>query len=990
MNQSILEALMQLFAIVAHSASENSKGKVVVERYLSKQLSKQQINEYLEKFDSYINALHAEKGGKKEGKQLSSNSVKILKICTKINEELTHPQKLIVCLRLIEFLKANKTDLKIASEFAETVAETFNINKKEFILIYGLVFQIKELLNNDNLLIVGNIDNSLQRARNIACKTFDESDSIYIVHIKSVDFFLLSFRHSDAVLLNGQEIVDESIHIVGSGAIIKIPKYGSLYHSDIFKIFRHQSEHSAIYFQAKQIEYSFRNGVKGLHKLSFNSESGKMLGIMGGSGAGKSTLLQILNGNAKPEKGEVTINGRCIHGGKHARKYIGYVSQDDLLIDELSVFDNLFFAARLSYPTLEKDALIEKVDTCLLALGLYEVKHLKVGNPMDKLISGGQRKRLNIALEYIREPEILFVDEPTSGLSSRDSERIMELLKQMALSGKLVFVVIHQPSSSIFKLFDQLLLLDQGGYPIYFGYPLEAAAYFKETIQQASAQELECNACGNVNPEQLFDIIEQKVVDEYGRPTSERKISPEEWYLFFKREGAGKDQKVDAAINSNQKKSTSPSRLLQYIVFFQRDLKSKLANKQYLLINILEAPFLSFVLSLFLRSWDTSKAQAYTFFYNANLPAYLLICVIAALFIGLTVSAEEIFKDKKIRKREKFLTLSNFSYLAAKVTLLFILSAFQALLFVSIGNTILGIEGMHTPYWLVMFSTLCFANILGLNISATFNSAVTIYILIPLLIIPQLLLSGIIVKFEHLNPNFTSEEKIPVAAELMASRWAFEALAVNQFINNQYEKPFYSLHQQKFSSSWHQQYWLDAFFQACEKMKSAEKTADQPNQILNKYLKQVPYFKGMPVWKGKDDAAIADYISYAEQFSSFLNKFNAEITNKIDSKIRENAALIEELRNKHANQALEKLVRASDRTKKIMLSEEAIVQLADPVYRIPGQQLVAHHYAPYKRIGNTLIETLYFNVIVIWLMSLMLFILLYFDGLKRMLNIKNS
>jgi hypothetical protein len=146
----------------------------------------------------------------------------------------------------------------------------------------------------------------------------------------------------------------------------------------------------------------------------------------------------------------------------------------------------------------------------------------------------------------------------------------------------------------------------------------------------------------------------------------------------------------------------------------------------------------------------------------------------------------------------------------------------------------------------------------------------------------------------------------------------------------------------------------------------------------------------MPVWGSKADAAIADYISYAERFSSFLNKFNAEITNKIDSKIRENAALIEELRNKHANQALEKLVRASDRTKKIMLSEKAIVQLADPVYRIPGQQLVAHHYAPYKRIGNTLIETLYFNVIVIWLMSLMLFILLYFDGLKRMLNIKNS
>ncbi len=164
------------------------------------------------------------------------------------------------------------------------------------------------------------------------------------------------------------------------------------------------------------------------------------------------------------------------------------------------------------------------------SLGLWESKDLKVGNPIQKVISGGQRKRLNIALELIREPSVLFIDEPTSGLSSRDSENIMDLLKQLTLKGKLVFVVIHQPSSDIFKMFDRLAILDIGGYPIYYGDPVESVIYFKTLSNQVNSDESECHACGNVNPEQIFNIIESKVVDEFGNPTNHRKISPKEWY----------------------------------------------------------------------------------------------------------------------------------------------------------------------------------------------------------------------------------------------------------------------------------------------------------------------------------------------------------------------------------------------------------------------------------------------------------------------------
>ena len=184
----------------------------------------------------------------------------------------------------------------------------------------------------------------------------------------------------------------------------------------------------------------------------------------------------------------------------------------------------------------EIDTLVTKV---LEDLGLAETKDLKVGSPLRKTISGGQRKRLNIGLELLREPAVLFCDEPTSGLSSRDSENIIDLLKELSLKGKLVFAVIHQPSSDIFKMFDKLLILDYGGYQIYYGNPVDAIVYFKRSINLVNSDEGECHECGNVNPEQIFNIIETKVINEYGHFTNERKISSEQWNTMFQKELQG-------------------------------------------------------------------------------------------------------------------------------------------------------------------------------------------------------------------------------------------------------------------------------------------------------------------------------------------------------------------------------------------------------------------------------------------------------------------
>ncbi len=161
-------------------------------------------------------------------------------------------------------------------------------------------------------------------------------------------------------------------------------------------------------------------------------------------------------------------------------------------------------------------------------LGLSDIKYLKVGSPVNKVISGGQRKRLNIALELLREPAILFLDEPTSGLSSSDSEKVVTLLKEQTHRGKLVIVNIHQPSSEIYKLFDRLWLLDKGGYPIYDGNPIEAITYFKQAAKYTDQYISVCDSCGNVNPELILNIIDSKKIDDTGNQTQLRKFTPEE------------------------------------------------------------------------------------------------------------------------------------------------------------------------------------------------------------------------------------------------------------------------------------------------------------------------------------------------------------------------------------------------------------------------------------------------------------------------------
>jgi ABC-type multidrug transport system ATPase subunit len=1005
MSEKILKALMQLFAIGAGLEKKTFHSRAVVEAFLKQQLNSASVLEYLSLYDYHVRLSQAEE-------KSVLNFDKARNICTEINKDLSTRQKYVVLIRLMEFILSESKEVSISEkQYLEVVAEVLNINDKDYALGFSFAQRNAPAIDLDPCLLINGNDKSVASAKHIKRAGMD--GEVIVIRFAQADIMFAKYNGKDALTLNGQQIVAGSIYVITQGSMLRSGLMDAVYYSEILHAFLKSPHEKKISFDVDNIEYRFKSGTIGLHALNFATASGKLVGVMGGSGAGKSTLLNILNGSNPPSKGNVLINGINLHNeSEKLEGIIGNIPQDDLLFEDLTVEQNLFYSTKLCMGQLSDEEIHKKVSATLESLGLSETKNLRVGNALNKVISGGQRKRLNIALELIREPSILFVDEPTSGLSSRDAENVMDLLKQLANSGKLVFVVIHQPSSDIFKMFDELLLLDTGGYPVYFGNPVDALIHFRRIADFAGADEAECDRCGNINPEQIFAIIEMRSLDEYGNLTNERKTSPHEWYVQFRKDSL--NSSAEAHETAAEKKSAPPLSgqkrtgvLKQFTVFFTRDVLSKLSNSQYVLITMLEAPLLAIVLAGVLRYYE--PGSPYLFSGNQNIPAYLFISVIVSLFLGLIVSAEEIIRDRKIQMRESFLNLSRNSYLLSKICVMFILSAVQSLTFVLLGNLILGIHGLNIDYFLIMFTTSCFANLLGLNISSGLNSVVTIYIVIPFLIIPQILLSGVIVKFDKLNPVISSYSNVPFIGNIMTSRWAFEALAVNQFRNNPYEKNFFDFDRQMSISTYKKDWWMPALREKIDKAERLLTEQGDQKQLaeilplvkneIEKENTRTPALVFTQTEKLNDGnfnlSALKELRNYMENLRQYyVSRYNSA-SQKKDAVI---GKLTEEKDNDgfkafkkdNLNVATDELLKNSNSAEKVLVTKDQVIQKFEPVFMESADNsfLRAPFFVSEKNFFGVAHSTFAVNLFVIWLMSILLYIALVTDALRKLLSIK--
>jgi len=990
MKEILLNAILNLFSLQASLLGPQARTGIitVVQRYLSEYLRIAQPQTYLELFEVALDI-----NQEQDPPELLARAGYVAR---GLKPKLPRLEQYAFLLHLMELTVQAGGDDQPSLEVVRSVAQELDLGPdtvNEALTLCQTPFDASRLSHN---FLVASHEAAPASAASATLVRPDFKGRFCVWRIDEVDALFVTTLNP-GLTLDSIPLIPQTVRLLPPGVIIRDPYGVRIYFSELAALFAHsQAQGTELAFEGRRVDFRYPGSEAGLYDFSFRQAGGRLVGVIGGSGAGKSTLLGILNGQQKPNSGQVLINGVDLHKEpQRLEGVIGYVPQDDLLFDDLTVFENLYYSARLCLANLSPEELNQRVEAMLAELNQLEIRDLKVGSPLDKTISGGQRKRLNIALELIREPSILFVDEPTSGLSSADSDNVMTLLKSQAAKGKLVITVIHQPSSRIFKMFDDLWILDRGGRPIYDGNPLDALVYFRRAVNKAGEEEYACPHCGNVNPEQLFEIIEEKMVGDDGLYTKERRMSPQQWhqrYLENRRfDQASRDQITQGQA---ERRLWRPGPWGQLGVFFMRNLKSRLANHWYMAINLLEPPLLAVLAALLCRG---SYGGEYVFGHNQNLGIYFFISVIVALFLGLSVSAEEINRDLKILQRERFLALSWSSYVAAKALYLALVSALQMAVYTIIANTILDIPDLYLFTWLVLFSASMVSCVLGLNVSASLKSAVTIYILIPLLLVPQIMLGGAVVPYAELKAKDAGNRYTPLVADLMPSRWAYEALAVHQFISNDYESLFFKQECIKRQSDFMADFYLPEvrgladypFLDTADPNRPARTI--QRLRALDNELRRLHELTGLNPGiesaelgpKAYDRATqqkVKTYLGKVEEHYLARRKKAAQSVGALKKRLEKELGKdgFKELKAENYNQSIAQLALNLQTLEELQLSGEHLVQLASPVCQEPesawGQ---AHFLSAYKRLGSWLIPTPLFNLGVLWIMALLLYGALY-------------
>ncbi len=572
------------------------------------------------------------------------------------------------------------------------------------------------------------------------------------------------------------------------------------------------------------VNHQFGNGERGLEGVSFNINRGELVCVMGASGSGKSTLMKVLGGQLQPSRGQVLLNDRSLYEHLDELKgYVSYVPQEDAFDEHLTIGENLQFAAAIRAPHLSGRDLTRRLEGKLVELGLSERRDSIVGSPVKKTLSGGERKRLNIGLDMIGSADVYLFDEPTSGLSSKDSEHVIEIIRGLA-HNKIIIVTIHQPSSKLFQMFHKAILFDKGGRLVFFGTPSDMLRYFAEAEHQHQfgADLGACPSCGTTRPEFIFDVLETPLRDisgdviyeenNRGQLVAARRYSPEFWrdkYEAFrliqdvKQVSLRRDPVPPLPPAPTGKKKRAFFRWrdewTQIRTLMRRSFMSKLRNRANLVITIGVAPVLALLIATLLRYSDSGH---YDFASAYHIPTFLFLSLIVAMFLGLTNSADDIIRDRPVLQRERNLKVRLPYYVLSKFISLGFFALFQCILFVLIGNYILAIRGMFWIDLAIMLMTAMGGVALGLVISSLVNDPKTAANIVPLVLIPQIIMGGALIKYEDMNRNlgllytFTrwfnehptkeqgkkmdSKLQVPIVCQFIAMRWSYEELVVAQ------------------------------------------------------------------------------------------------------------------------------------------------------------------------------------------------------------------
>ena len=569
---------------------------------------------------------------------------------------------------------------------------------------------ILELFNNKDMIIVGRDSSCDLRINDTRISRRHAS----IKKISNDKFLLKDLDSLNGIYVNGSKVngsrtISKKDNIFLSKYLLKIDGRA-----------KDLSDELAI--SAIGIEKVYPNqkrGKKALHKMDISVPSKSLLAIMGPSGCGKSTLLKSLNGESPPTKGKVLIfNQDLISNYEYLKTQIGYVPQDDIVHKQLKVEQSLYFAAKLRIANIKDDEINIKIDQILSELNISHIRNSLISD-----ISGGQRKRVSIAIELLTDPMLLFLDEPTSPLDPQTIEDFLNILKKLSDNGTTVIMVTHKPEDLDYM--DEVIFMadNNGGKIVYYGDSTKYKDYFNVS-----------NAVSVFS--QISGVNSKKWVDKYSNP---RPLSTTQ------------DKEKVLTNNSNQ------SSFGQFLWLTYRYFKIKTNDRVNTSIMLLQAPIIA--------------ALACLVFEEVTL-SVLFIMAVSSVWFGSTNAAREIVGELPIYKRERMYNLKLIPYIFSKITVLSLFSIIQSFVFVYIlyvnyGNSDydLFFNNPFSAFIWMSFLTVS-STFLGLLLSAIFDTSEKVLAVVPIVLIPQIMLAGLVAKIGSKTVEFISY--------LTFTRWGIE------------------------------------------------------------------------------------------------------------------------------------------------------------------------------------------------------------------------
>ncbi len=488
--------------------------------------------------------------------------------------------------------------------------------------------------------------------------------------------------------------------------------------------------------------YDVRGGtLRLLRDVSFTIQPGEFVALMGPAGAGKTTLMENVNGNMTPSEGRVLVNGLDLHRHFDAmRGHIGYVPQDDIVHRNLTVYEACYYTAKMRMKGVTEEELHDRVVQVLTDLDIAHRANTIIGGPEARVLSGGQRKRVNLAMELVTDPAILFLDEPTSGLSSSDAKSVMQVLKELSNRGRTIIITIHQPAKEIYEMMDNALVLGVGGRLIYFG-PV------KDSYRRFGTAE---------DPDSLFAALTPKNLTEADWDRMEADYRATEWYKKYIYRRATTPPDMDMRV-MKARASRKPG-IHQFLMLFERMVKLYTRDKGWLIGALVLAPVLMFILAFSLNGVD-------------NRHSLLFVTNLLAFFFGIFPSIDMMIGERTIYDRERMVNLKITSYLLSKVTFLVAFGVFQAFSMAAILVWYEGVDASLGPVFFILLSVQFSGVAFGLFFSTIAKTSKVALMSMLGCVVLMLAFSGFLVKLSDLEKSGTEWILAP-----SSMRWGLGAL----------------------------------------------------------------------------------------------------------------------------------------------------------------------------------------------------------------------